>query len=123
MPLRRSSIAAVSPATPPPTITTVVSSRVACVVIGRTYRREMAVTAANRDNPSGVTSRHPRTRAVRGERMQLPLVDYGGGAAPSRLRGLFALAGSGGAEVDEVAAVGGVVPDAGLVLRVVVEDH
>src|SRR5260370_40807452 len=41
----------------------------------------------------------------------------------SRLRCLFALAGSGGAEVDEVAAVGGVVPDAGLVLRVVVEDH
>ena len=39
------------------------------------------------------------------------------------LRGLFALAGSGGAKVDEVAAVRGVVPDAGLVLRAVVEDH
>ena len=50
MPLRRSSIAAVSPATPPPTIATVVSSRVACVVMGRTYRREMAVTGANRAN-------------------------------------------------------------------------
>jgi hypothetical protein len=45
MPLRRSSIAAVSPATPPPTIATVVSSRVACVVMGRTYRREMAIAA------------------------------------------------------------------------------
>src|SRR5580692_181272 len=38
-------------------------------------------------------------------------------------KALFALAGSGGAEVDEVAAVRGVVPDAGLVLRAVVEDH
>ena len=45
-------------------------------------------------------------------------------AAPAiPLRGLFALAGSGGAKVDEVAAVRGVVPDAGLVLRAVVEDH
>jgi hypothetical protein len=36
---------------------------------------------------------------------------------------LLALAGPGGAEVDEVAAVRGVVPDTGLVLRAVVEDH
>jgi hypothetical protein len=39
------------------------------------------------------------------------------------LRGLFALAGSGGAQVDEVAAVRGAVPDPGLVLGAVVEDH
>jgi hypothetical protein len=48
MPLRRSSIATVSPATPPPTIATVVSSRVACVVIGRTYRREMVTAGKSR---------------------------------------------------------------------------
>jgi hypothetical protein len=41
----------------------------------------------------------------------------------SLLRRLFALASSGGAKVDEVAALRGVVPDAGLVLRAVVEDH
>jgi hypothetical protein len=39
------------------------------------------------------------------------------------LRGVPALTSSGGAKVDEVAAVRGVVPDAGLVLRAVVEDH
>ena len=42
-------------------------------------------------------------------------------AAP--LRGVFAPASPGGAKVDEVAALRGVVPDTGLVLRAVVEDH
>src|ERR1700689_3484417 len=39
------------------------------------------------------------------------------------LRSLFASAGPRGAQVDEVAAHRGVVPDPGLVLRVVVENH
>jgi len=52
----------------------------------------------------------------------LPEVDLDA-AAVRRLRRLGTSAGSGGAQVDEVSAVSGVVPDPGLVLGAVVEDH
>src|SRR5580698_1438291 len=59
MPLRRSSIAAVSPATPPPTIATVVSSRVARVVIGR-------LASARADNVARLLLRRSLQREVTG---------------------------------------------------------